>query len=120
MEIVDLQTQPCAPDVIARAGDRIAFAFNATDYHPPIQINTVAWIRGTPQDSIGVETISLPEVFALLGQDPPDTATEAPRPNAPTALLPTMLLLMVSAFVGLLGGWRIDRGGKTSRPRRLG
>ena len=61
MDIRDLPTQPCAGVIQAREGDRIALAFDATDFSPPIQVNTVAWIRGTPWDFIGVETISVSE-----------------------------------------------------------
>ncbi len=50
MEINDLPTQPCAGVIQAREGDRIALAFDATDFSPAIQVNTVAWIRGTPWD----------------------------------------------------------------------
>jgi hypothetical protein len=102
--IEDLPTQPCAAVVQARAGDRIALAFDASDFSPPIQVNSVAWIRGTPWDFIGVETISVPEIFRSLDLTPPDTATV---PKRPTQELPVGLLvaLMLGALAGSLA-WR--------------
>jgi hypothetical protein len=104
MEIRDLPTQPCAGVIQAREGDRIALAFDATDFRPPIQVNTVAWIRGTPWDSIEVETISVAEVFRLLDLTPPDTAT---LPEEPTQEVPVGLLvaLATGAVAGSLA-WR--------------
>ena len=99
IEISDLPTQPCAAVVQAREGDRIALAFKATDFSPPIEINTVAWIRGTPWDFIGVETTTVAEVFRLLGQTPPDTATP---PDQPTQELPGGLF--VALATGALAG----------------
>lgn len=104
MEISDLPTQPCASVVIAREGDRIALAFDATDFTPPIQVNTVAWIRGTPWDFIGVETITVAEIFRSLDLTPPDTSTIAERParEPPIGLL---LALAMGALAGSLA-WR--------------
>lgn len=107
MDIRDLPTQPCAGVIQAREGDRIALAFDATDFSPPIQVNTVAWIRGTPWDFIGVETISVAEVFRLLDLTPPDTAT---LPEEPPQELPVGLL--VALATGALAGslvWRRSR-----------
>lgn len=107
MEIRDLPTQPCAGVIQAREGDRIALAFDATDFSPPIQVNTVAWIRGTPWDFSGVETITVAEVFRLLDLTPPDTAT---LPEEPTQGLPVGLLvaLATGALAGSLA-WRRSR-----------
>ena len=58
MVIRDLPTQPCAPIVEARIGDRIALALEATDYSPPTQVNSVAWIEGVPPWE--VETMAVP------------------------------------------------------------
>jgi hypothetical protein len=84
--------------------DRIALAFDATDFTPPIQVNTVAWIRGTPPDFVGVETITVAEVFRLLGLTPPDTSTIAERParEHPIGLL---LALAMGALAGSFA-WR--------------
>lgn len=107
MEISDLPTQPCAGVIQAREGDRVALAFDATDFSPPIQVNTVAWIRGVPWDFIGVETITLAEVFRLLDLAPPDTAT---HPEERTQQLPVGLLVAVAtgALAGSLA-WRRSR-----------
>lgn len=107
MEIRDLPTQPCAGVIQAREGDRVALAFEATDFSPPIQVNTVAWIRGTPWDYIGVETITVAEVFRWLDLTPPDTAT---LPEEPPRELPVGLL--VALATGALAGravWRRRR-----------
>lgn len=107
MEIRDLPTQPCAGVMQAREGDRIALAFDATDFTPPIPVNTVAWIRGAPWAFIGVETITVAEVFGLLGLTPPDTATS---PEEPTQEVPLGLLVVLGA-VALAGDvtWRRRR-----------
>jgi len=107
MEVSDLPTQPCAGVVQARKGDRIALAFDATDFSPPIEVNTVAWIRGTPWDYFGVETITVAEAFRLLDLTPPDTAT---LPEQPTQELPVGLFVAL-ATGALAGGlaWRRSR-----------
>jgi hypothetical protein len=104
MDIRDLVTQPCAGTVIARAGDRIAIAFDAVDFTPPIAVNAVAWIRGTPPTE-EYEAIKQTEVFELLGLDAPDTALAI---SVPPASAPTLdpLLLFVPGLVGLVLGWR--------------
>ena len=104
MEIRDLPTQPCADVLQARRGDRLALAFAATDYTPPILVNTVAWIRGTPWDSIGVETITTAQVFRLLHLTPPDTATLA-RPTREDDPVGTLIAVTAGAVSGLLV-WR--------------
>jgi hypothetical protein len=83
MSIRDLPTQPCAAVVVARPGDRIAIAFDAMDFQPPIRVNTVAWIRGAPAFE-GIESITLGETFALMGLAAPDTSTSPdPGPSQP-------------------------------------
>jgi hypothetical protein len=104
MDIRDLEMQPCAGTVTARAGDRIAIAFDAVDFTPPIAVNAVAWIRGTPPTE-EYEAIKQTEVFELLGLDAPDTALATSDPPAsPPPLSP--LPLVVAGFVGLVFGWR--------------
>lgn len=104
MDIRDLPTQPCAPGVEARVGDRLALAFDATDFSPPIPVNAVGWIRGSPPNFADFETITLIETFRLLGQSPPDTAIAEPArsPDSPGA----PFVLLASALVGLMFGWR--------------
>lgn len=107
MEINDLPTQPCAAGVQARKGDRIALAFDATDFRQPVQVNTVAWIRGTPADFVGIETITTAEVFRLLDLTPPDTAT---LPDQRTQTLPFGLLVALAAgTLAVSLAWRPSR-----------
>jgi hypothetical protein len=107
MQVSDLLIQPCVGEVLARKGDRIALALDATDFTPPMQVNTVAWIRGTPLYFDGVETITTNEVFRLLDLAAPDTSTLAEqRPQE----FPLDLLIAVVA--GLIAGaltWRRSR-----------
>jgi len=103
MEFSYLETTLCSPFVFVRTGDRIALAFGATDTlvgSPPRTINAVAWIRGTPPDGYGAETITIGEVYRLLGLDPPDTST-AP-PGSPRD---GFLLGVLAGIGGLLFGW---------------
>jgi hypothetical protein len=114
IEIRDLATQPCAPGVQARVGDRIAIAFDATAFTPPIQVNTVAWVRGATPAYWEVERITVAETFRLLGRTAPDTATVAPARSPEPTRAP--LALLASALVGLVLGWR-RMGWRTSRAR---
>ena len=115
MEFSYLETTLCTPFVFVRAGDRIALAFGATETlygSSPSTVNTVAWIRGTPPDGYGGETITMGEVYGLLGLEPPDTSTEPPgSPRRPDAGL---LLGLAAAMAGLVVGWR-----RAARVQRL-
>jgi hypothetical protein len=104
MSIVDLPTQPCAAVVVARVGDRIAIAFDALDFEPPIRVNTVAWIRGTPAFE-GVETITLAETFSLMGLAAPDTST-SPSPKSSQPHTGTIALALASIVAILLVAYR--------------
>lgn len=108
MEIRDLATQPCAPLVIAADDDRLALAFDAIDFTPPIHVNTVAWIRGAPPDWIGVERITLEEAFALIGLDPPDTSTEQEPADQPR-VSPALLAVLTGLLTLLVGALRLTR-----------
>ena len=103
MEIRDLRTQPCAPVASARTGDRIALAFDALDFEPPRRVNTIAWIRGTPPDYMGVETITLREIVSLVGLPATDTETRVPdSQGSPRA----MMLLLIAALTSVALAWR--------------
>jgi hypothetical protein len=102
--IRDVPTQPCAPGLEAAIGDRIAIAFDATDFTPPIQVNAVAWIRGTPPDYPGIETTSVAEIYLRIGQSPPDTATI--EPPSLTTSFPVAVGLLAAFAVGFILGWR--------------
>ena len=104
MRIRDLVAQPCAGVIVARKGDRIAVAFDALDYTPPIRVNAVAWIRGTPSGE-GNETITEAGLFRRLGLRAPDTAIATPRPPE-TAPRSEPALLAAVGLVGLMFGWR--------------
>ena len=104
MEIQDLVMQPCAGTVIARTGDRIAVAFDALDFTPPIRVNAFAWIRGTPAQEN--ETITEAEVFRRLGREAPDTAIGTPRSVAPPSPSSAPILVVLPGLFGLVLGWR--------------
>jgi hypothetical protein len=109
MEIVDVVTQPCAGVVIARLGDRLAIAFGALDFEPPMRVNTAAWLRGVPPfteiDALSAfESTTREEVYALLGIQPPDTAV-APHTDGGPGGLPWWPLA-VAALAGGVAGWR--------------
>jgi hypothetical protein len=95
MPIRDLPTQPCASMVVARVGDRIAIAFDATDYTPPMPVNAVAWIAGTPVFE-GLERYTVEEVFSLMGEPLPAVDGEAKSwAIGPIALVALLLLAAV-------------------------
>ncbi len=104
IKIRDFVTQPCAGVIVAREGDRIVVAFDALDYTPPIRVNAVAWIRGTPSGE-GNETITVAGLFRRLGLPAPDTAIATPRApdDAPSS---EPALLAVAGLFGLVFGWR--------------
>jgi hypothetical protein len=101
IEIRDLPTQPCASVVLARTADRIALAFDALDFEPPIHVNTAAWIRGTPFS--GFETITLAQVLSLVS--PPATATLAREPKDDESPLAAILIALVG-MAAFLVAWR--------------
>lgn len=109
MEISDLPTQPCAGVMVARVGDRIALALDGTDYTPPIPVNTIAWIRGSPPFNDPMfETITVAEVYALLGLAPPPTSTVPTIAGPATPRGDAQLPIVVAMFglVALSIGWR--------------
>ena len=107
MEIQDVVMQPCAGTVIARKGDRIAVAFDALDFTPPIRVNAFAWIRGTPPQGNG--TVTEAEVLRRLGREAPDTWIGTLRPPvAPASAPPSSapILVVLPGLFGLVLGWR--------------
>ncbi len=102
--------------IVARKGDRIAVAFDALDYTPPIRVNAVAWIRGTPQAE-GMETITEAGLFRRLGLQAPDTAIAVlDRPE--TAQWSGPALVIVAGLLGLTLGWRRSGYGVAERASR--
>jgi hypothetical protein len=114
MDIRNLVTQPCAGSIVARPGDRIAIAFDAIDFTPPMVVNSAAWIRGESWGD-SYERIAETEVFERLGLDAPDTglARPDPAPDGPTF---EPLLLIAPWMFGLILGWR-RRSGQEARLR---
>ena len=111
MEIDDLPTQPCAGHVIARAGDRLAIAFDAIDFEPPMRVNTAAWLRGVPPGSefdllSAFESTTRAEVYRLLGIEPPDTSVAPVTDNAPggSPWWP-LVAATVAGGIGGMAGW---------------
>jgi hypothetical protein len=90
IDVRDAAFLPCADHIIiARVGDRIALAFDVPGLMGDETVSTIpAWISGTPMPWGGAETITVREVFSLVGKAvPPATSTEAARPareSAPT------------------------------------
>lgn len=106
MTLRDRAFLPCADHVIlAGTGDRIALALGATGFEPPIRFDTVAWIGGTATDFAGIERMTVAEVFLLVGQTPPETATAAPSTDG----TPPPIGFVAAVLAGLVGGaiaWR--------------
>jgi hypothetical protein len=105
MALTDLAFLPCADHIIiAREGDRIAVALDATGFTPPISFTTVAWISGTPPDFAGIERITVSEAFALVGLDPPDTSTAREGSNDPFPW--SALAAAIAGISAALAAWR--------------
>lgn len=77
LTIRDLPATPCTPPISARLGDRIAIALGDLAFEPPMRVNAVAFVRGTPPDYPGIERITMAELLALVGPPPPATSTDA-------------------------------------------
>jgi hypothetical protein len=98
-------------------GHRIALAFDATDFTPPVRENTVAWIRGTPPEFAEIETITTAEIYRRLGLNVPDTATlHDQRTQEPP--LGILMAILAGALSGSLA-WRRGRAalGRDSETR---
>jgi hypothetical protein len=119
MQIRDLPTQPCAPGLIARRGDRVAIAFDGQAFTPAMTVNTAAWIRGEPPYSEPTsfshfESATTAAVFRLAGVAPPATDTgDVAEPSDPADPVrapdhatfdpwPWVELLLISAGVAFL------------------
>lgn len=115
--VKDLPTQPCAPIIGARHGDRIALALDGLDYEPPMKVNMIAWIDAPPPPGFGDEsasrglTLSVADVYALVGLEPPAaSAAGAPGSEGPPAdgsppILPVLLLVLAAAAVIAAAAW---------------
>ncbi len=96
LDVDDLVTSPCASVVGVHLGDRVALAIGGTAFTPAMKANMVAWIDEIPPEGFGpggmseAATMSLDEVFALVGQPvPSETASAAPAAAGPATFDPT-------------------------------
>jgi len=107
IDIRDAAFLACADHIIiARVGDRIALAFDVPGLLGDETVSTIpAWIDGTPWG--GAETITVGEVFSLVGMAvPPATSTEAARSAPESApMWPPFGVLAACLTAGLLE-WR--------------
>jgi hypothetical protein len=101
--IRDLPSQPCAPFIAAKPGSRIALALDGFAYEPPIKVNAVAIIDGARAEEIGVDALTLDQIYAII--PPPPAPTE---PNPVLDLVPAFTVLgLIVLVVGGLVAWRI-------------
>jgi hypothetical protein len=109
IDVRDAAFLPCADHIIiARVGDQIALAFDVPGLMGDESVSTIpAWINGTPMPWGGAETISVREVFSLVGKAvPPATSTEAARSAPKSApMWPAIGVLAACLIAGLLE-WR--------------
>jgi hypothetical protein len=123
VEIKDLPTQPCAGVVGVRLGDRIALAIGGLDFEPPMRVNMVAWIESVPPEGFGpgsisqAATLSVAEVYALVGLNPPaEEGLPSPAATVPDSgdtsaaglpVIPLAIVATVLSLLGLLAIWRL-------------
>jgi hypothetical protein len=75
---------PCSGNtIVARIGDRIALAFEATAFSRPLEVTGVAWIVG--QQPGGFEMTTVEDVYRLAGVPMPEprAVDVAPDPTSP-------------------------------------
>jgi hypothetical protein len=103
LAVRDLPSQPCAPFIAAKAGSRIALALDGFAYEPPIKVNALAVIDGANAEDIGVDELTLEQIYAII---PPPPAP--PEPNPVLDLVPAFTVLgLIVLIVGGLVAWRI-------------
>lgn len=96
LDINDALLQPCAGNIVAGVGDRIALALNATAFTPAIPANGVAWIGGPAPE--GLETTTIEDVYRIAGVPLPDTTGAAAAPASSEAL-PAPVVAAISGLV---------------------
>ncbi len=102
IDVEDLQSQPCAGYITARAGDRIAIAFEGHDFTPAVVVNAVTWLQGDPPPFDGIESTTIGAIYALLGRIPPVLAPPAAEPaTGPSIDWPIVLALVLALASGL-------------------
>jgi hypothetical protein len=103
--VEDLQSQPCAGYVVGRVGDAIALAIDGRDFEPPQVVNAVAWVQGAPPQLIGIESVTVADVYALVGRPMPDPLPIASAGPTSSPALPLLIgagsiaLILAGAFV---------------------
>jgi hypothetical protein len=95
----DLQSQPCAGYVVGRVGDAIALAIDGRDFEPPQVVNAVAWVQGEPPQRSGIETVTIADVYALVGRPMPDPL---PMASAAPTTSPALPLLIGAGSIALI------------------
>ena len=79
-------SQPCSGPLLARVSDRIAIAFDGVAFDTKVPANAIAWIGGQPPDMVGIELLTVAEVFAAAGVAAPEVIpTPPPTTTAPSA-----------------------------------
>lgn len=102
VQIQEVPTQPCAGVIVARPGDEIAIAFGGRDFQPPQVVNAVAWLSGAAPQLIGIETVTLVEVYALVGLDVPTSLPDQVPPAGEERTLWLLALPLIAAAAGAI------------------
>jgi hypothetical protein len=79
VEVDNLASGGCSRNIVARVGDRIALALDATAFDGSTAANGAAWIVGRPPDGYDMTTVEA--VFDLAGVPLPDPSVVAPEPS---------------------------------------
>jgi hypothetical protein len=98
IDVIDLPSQPCAGPIEAAVGDHIAIAFDGRAFEPPQIVNAVAWLDGSAPEFGGIETMTVAEVYALLGLPWPPEA--APPPSGVDEGLLSIAALAIAVLLG--------------------
>ncbi len=83
----DLVSQPCAGYLFGKVGDQVAIAFDGRAFSNRIEVNAIAWVGGRAPDRIGIESLTVGEVFMAVGLPvpavfpPQAVSADAPDPG---------------------------------------
>ncbi len=106
--IADMPTTRCASVIGARLGDRIALAIDGSAFDRASDVNMVAWIDAVPPPGFGpgaanpADTVSVEEVFALVGQELPAPQSAEGAPVEATSSSLTVLGVLAVSLVGVV------------------
>ena len=101
IDVRDVKTQPCSGYIVARAGDRIAIAFEGHDFAPAQVVNAVAWLQGDPPPFDGIEFTTIGAIYARLGRVPPSPAPAAAGPSFDRPIV-VVLVLAATSVLGVV------------------